>query len=141
MKKYLLMLMSLVLCVCCFASCASLLRPMHKSSAASDLDKLQAELEEQEYGVLRADEAEIAAWAESFASDYDLILEGELAGVLEYSGIDPDTGKMVLGIVFAVTDKADAKEIAKVYREQADDAQGVSVDVTVKGRMVTVVYS
>lgn len=140
MKKTVILLLLLALCVPTLVSCADLTRPMHKNSAISELDKLQAKLDDDGYEVIRADEAAIAAAAESLVSGEGVILKGELAGMLEYSYIDPDSGKLVIGLVIAVTDKADAKAIAQAYTSQGEDA-GVTVNVTVDGRLVTVLRS
>ncbi len=136
-KKVLLSLFLLALSALMLTSCADVMRSANKNSAIAELDKLQAQLEEKGYVVLRADEAEVIAFAESLASGDGVLLEGEVVGVLEYSSPDAESGKMFFTTVIAVTDKADAKAIAKVYESQGDDI-GTVVKVTVKGRIITV---
>ena len=82
-KKVVLSLLLLVLSVLMLTSCADMMRPMHKNSAIDELDKIQAQLEERDYVVLRADEAEVIAFAESLASGEGVLLKGEIVGVLE----------------------------------------------------------
>ena len=136
-KKVVLSLLLLVLSVLMLTSCADMMRPMHKNSAIAELDKIQAQLEERDYVVLRADEAEVIAFAESLASGEGVLLEGEIVGVLEYSSTDAESGKLFITTVIAVTDKADAKAIARAYESEGDSI-GAVVKVTVKGRIITV---
>ena len=136
-KKIVLSLLLLVLCVLMLPSCADIMRSANKDAAIAELDKLQAQLEEMNYMVIRADEAEVIAFAESLASGEGVLLEGEVVGVLEYSSTDAESGKLFITTVIAVTDKADAKAIAKVYESESDDI-GTVVKVTVKGRIITV---
>ncbi len=138
MKKRLLMILLLTLCVSMLASCADLVRPMNEKNAIQKLDALQEKYESEKYTVIRADQAEVAAFAESLVSGEGLVLKGTVAGLLEYACTDSDTGKMAMGMVIAVTDKADAKVIAKLYEEQGEDAGDVTVTVTVEGRLVIV---
>lgn len=136
-KKVVLSLLLLVLSVLMLTSCADMMRPMHKNSAIDELDKIQAQLEERDYVVLRADEAEVIAFAESLASGEGVLLKGEIVGVLEYSSTDAESGKLFITTVIAVTDKADAKAIARAYESEGDSI-GAVVKVTVKGRIITV---
>ena len=136
-KKVVLSLLLLVLSVLMLTSCADMMRPMHKNSAIDELDKIQAQLEERDYVVLRADDAEVIAFAESLASGEGVLLKGEIVGVLEYSSTDAESGKLFITTVIAVTDKADAKAIARAYESEGDSI-GAVVKVTVKGRIITV---
>ncbi len=136
-KKVVLSLFLLMLSVLMMTSCADMMRPMHKDSAIAELDKLQAQLEESDCVVMRADEAEVIAFAESLASGDGVLLKGEVVGVLEYSSTDAESGKLFITTVIAVTDKADAKAIAKVYESEGESI-GTVVKVTVNGRIVTV---
>ncbi len=138
MKKRLFMILLLTLCVSMLASCGDLVRPMNEKNAIQKLDALQEKYESEKYTVIRADQAEVAAFAETLASGEGLVLKGAVVGLLDYTCTDPDTGKMAMGMVIAVTDKADAKAIAKLYEEQREDAGDVTVQVTVQGRLVIV---
>ena len=141
MKKRLLMLLLLSLCVCVLASCADFVRPMNEKNAIQKLDALQAQYEAQKYTVIRADESEVASFAETLVSGEGIELKGAVVGMLEYTYIDRETGKMVMGVVIAVTDKKDAKTIAALYESYEEDAGGVTVEVTVNGRLVEIVRS
>ena len=138
MKKHIWMIWMLALCVCMLASCADLVRPMNEQSAIRDLDALQAEYEAASYTVIRADEAEVASFAESLVSGEGLEIKGAVVGLLEYTYTDRDTGKIYMGTVIAVTDKADAKKIAEHYRSYSQDAGGIEVEVTQKGKIVEI---
>lgn len=141
MKKRLLMLLLLSLCVCVLASCADFVRPMNEKNAIQKLDALQAQYEAQKYTVIRADESEVASFAETLVSGEGIELKGAVVGMLEYTYIDRETGKMVMGVVIAVTDKKDAKTVATLYESYEEDAGGVTVEVTVNGRLVEIVRS
>lgn len=141
MKKRLLMLLLLSLCVCVLASCADFVRPMNEKNAIQKLDALQAQYEAQKYTVIRADESEVASFAETLVSGEGIELKGAVVGMLEYTYIDRETGKMVMGVVIAVTDKKDAKTVAELYESYEEDAGGVTVEVTVNGRLVEIVRS
>lgn len=141
MKKRLLMLLLLSLCVCVLASCADFVRPMNEKNAIQKLDALQAQYEAQKYTVIRADESEVASFAETLVSGEGIELKGAVVGMLEYTYIDRETGKMVMGVVIAVTDKKDAKTVAALYESYEEDAGGVTVEVTVNGRLVEIVRS
>ena len=141
MKKRLLMLLLLSLCVCVLASCADFVRPMNEKNAIQKLDALQAQYEAQKYTVIRADESEVASFAETLVSGEGIELKGAVVGMLEYTYIDRETGKMVMGMVVAVTDKKDAKTVAALYESYEEDAGGVTVEVTVNGRLVEIVRS
>lgn len=141
MRKKLLMLTLLALCVCMLASCADFVRPMNEQNAIQKLDALQAQYEAQKYTVIRADEGEVASFAETLVSGEGIELKGAVVGVLEYTYTDRETGKMVMGVVIAVTDKKDAKTIGKLYESYEEDAGDVTVEVSVKGRLVEIVRS
>lgn len=141
MKKRLLMLLLLSLCVCVLASCADFVRPMNEKNAIQKLDALQAQYEAQKYTVIRADESEVASFAETLVSGEGIELKGAVVGMLEYTYIDRESGKMVMGVVIAVTDKKDAKTVAALYESYEEDAGGVTVEVTVNGRLVEIVRS
>lgn len=141
MKKRLLMLLLLSLCVCVLASCADFVRPMNEKNAIQKLDALQAQYEAQKYTVIRADESEVASFAETLVSGEGIELKGAVVGMLEYTYVDRETGKMVMGVVIAVTDKKDAKTVAALYESYEEDAGGVTVEVTVNGRLVEIVRS
>lgn len=141
MKKRLLMLLLLSLCVCVLASCADFVRPMNEKNAIQKLDALQAQYEAQKYTVIRADESEVASFAETLVSGEGIELKGAVVGMLEYTYIDRETGKMVMGVVIAVTDKKDTKTVAALYESYEEDAGGVTVEVTVNGRLVEIVRS
>ena len=140
-RKILISLLLLILGMAMLTSCADLVRPMNEQDAIKKLDALQAEYEAEKYTVIRADEAEIASFTEELVSGEGLTLQGEVVGLLEYTYTDRDTGKMVIGTVIAVTDKADAKAIAALYETYNEDAGDVAVEVTVKGRLVEIVHS
>ena len=135
------MLLLLSLCVCVLASCADFVRPMNEKNAIQKLDALQAQYEAQKYTVIRADESEVASFAETLVSGEGIELKGAVVGMLEYTYIDRETGKMVMGVVIAVTDKKDAKTVAALYESYEEDAGGVTVEVTVNGRLVEIVRS
>lgn len=141
MKKRLLMLLLLSLCVCVLASCADFVRPMNEKNAIQKLDALQAQYEAQKYTVIRADESEVASFTETLVSGEGIELKGAVVGMLEYTYVDRETGKMVMGVVIAVTDKKDAKTVAALYESYEEDAGGVTVEVTVNGRLVEIVRS
>lgn len=141
MRKKLLIPMLLLLSLCMLVSCADFVRPMHEKSAIGKLDALQAQYEAEKYTVIRADEAEVAAFAETLVSGEGITLKGAVVGMFEYTCTDRDTGKICMGMVIAVTDKADAKTIAKLYESYEEDAGDVTVEVTVNGRLVEIVRS
>ena len=140
MRKKVLLLLLLALSLCMFASCANMVRPMNEKNAIQKLDALQAKYEAKNYTVIRADEAEVAGFAEGLVSGEGLSLKGAVVGMLDYTYTERDTGKMVMGTVIAVTDKADAKTIASYY-ESYDDTGDVTVEVSVNGRLVEIVRS
>lgn len=141
MRKKLWMMLLLALSVCMLASCADLMRPVNEQNAINKLNALQADYESKGYEVTRADETAVAAFAESLASGEGLELKGAVAGLLEYSFVDPDTGKMLIGRAIAVTDNADAKAIEKLYKSYRKNTGDAEIKVTRKGKIVEVVYS
>ncbi len=141
MKKYLWKILMLALLVCMLTSCADFMRPMNEQSAIKELDALQTEYEAARYTVFRADQAEVASFAESLVSGEGLEMKGAVVGMFEYSYTDRDTGKIYMGTVIAVTDKADAKKIANLYESYDEVVGDVEIQVSRKGKLVEIVRS
>jgi hypothetical protein len=136
LKKTLLWIVSLLLCLTCLTSCADL----KVQQSVNKLDELQARLEQDGYECTRWQDTEVASYAESLASFWGVLLKGEITGVIEYTYRDEAAGKQVYGIVLGTTCKADARAVCKAHTASLADAVS-GLEATVQTYYVQIEYT
>lgn len=136
MKKTLLLIVSLLLCLTCLTSCADI----KAQQSVSKLDELQARLKQDGYECTRWQDTEVVSYAESLASFWGVLLKGELTGVIEYTYRDEVAGKQVYGIVFGTTCKADARAVCEAYTASLDDVV-TGMEATIQTYCVQIEYT
>jgi hypothetical protein len=136
LKKTLLWIVSLLLCLTCLTSCADL----KAQQSVNKLDELQARLEQDGYECTRWQDTGIASYAESLVSESGVLLKGEITGMMEYTYRDESANKYVYGVVVGTTNKSDAKAVGEVY---AASLEGVVTDMetTVQTYYVQIEYT
>ena len=136
MKKTLLLIVSLLLCLTCLTSCADI----KAQQSVGKLDELQARLEQDGYECTRWQDTGIASYAESLVSESGVLLKGEITGMMEYTYRDESAGKHVYGVVVGTTNKSDSKAVGEVY---AASLEGVVTDMetTVQTYYVQIEYT
>ena len=136
MKKTLLLIVSLLLCLTCLTSCADL----KVQQSVNKLDELQARLEQDGYECTRWQDTDIASYAESLVSESGVLLKGEITGMMEYAYQDESANKYVYGVVVGTTNKSDSKAVGEVY---AASLEGVVTDMetTVQTYYVQIEYT
>ena len=136
MKKTLLLIVSLLLCLTFLTSCADI----KAQQSVSKLDELQARLEQDGYECTRWQDTGIASYAESLVSESGVLLKGEITGMMEYTYRDESAGKHVYGVVVGTTNKSDSKAVGEVY---AASLEGVVTDMetTVQTYYVQIEYT
>jgi hypothetical protein len=136
MKKTLLLIVSLLLCLTFLTSCADI----KAQQSVSKLDELQARLEQDGYECTRWQDTGIASYAESLVSESGVLLKGEITGMMEYTYRDESANKYVYGVVVGTTNKSDAKAVGEVY---AASLEGVVTDMetTVQTYYVQIEYT
>jgi hypothetical protein len=136
MKKTLLLIVSLLLCLTFLTSCADI----KAQQSVSKLDELQARLEQDGYECTRWQDTGIASYAESLVSESGVLLKGEITGMMEYTYRDESANKYVYGVVVGTTNKSDSKAVGEVY---AASLEGVVTDMetTVQTYYVQIEYT
>ena len=136
MKKTLLLIVSLLLCLTFLTSCADL----KVQQSVNKLDELQARLEQDGYECTRWQDTGIASYAESLVSESGVLLKGEITGMMEYAYRDESANKYVYGVVVGTTNKSDSKAVGDVY---AASLEGVVTDMetTVQTYYVQIEYT
>lgn len=136
MKRILLVLAALVLCVSMLASCDGI----KEQQSINKLDELEEQLEQKGYDCSRMTDTGVNSYAESLVADSGILLKGKITGMMEYVYEDESTGKHMLGIVVGTTHKADAKAIGKTY---VDSLQAIApdIDYTVHQYYVQIEYT
>jgi outer membrane lipoprotein-sorting protein len=136
MKKTLLLIVSLLLCLMFLTSCADI----KAQQSVSKLDELQARLEQDGYECTRWQDTGIASYAESLVSESGVLLKGEITGMMEYAYRDESANKYVYGVVVGTTNKSDSKAVGEVY---AASLEGVVTDMetTVQTYYVQIEYT
>ena len=136
MKKTLLLIVSLLLCLTFLTSCADI----KVQQSVNKLDELQARLEQDGYECTRWQDTGIASYAESLVSESGVLLKGEITGMMEYTYRDESAGKHVYGVVVGTTNKSDSKAVGEVY---AASLEGVVTDMetTVQTYYVQIEYT
>ena len=136
MKKTLLLIVSLLLCLTFLTSCAEL----KVQQSVNKLDELQARLEQDGYECTRWQDTDIASYAESLVSESGVLLKGEITGMMEYAYQDESANKYVYGVVVGTTNKSDSKAVGEVY---AASLEGVVTDMetTVQTYYVQIEYT
>lgn len=136
MKKTLLLIVSLLLCLTFLTSCADI----KVQQSVSKLDELQTRLEQDGYECTRWQDTGIASYAESLVSESGVLLKGEITGMMEYTYRDESANKYVYGVVVGTTNKSDSKAVGEVY---AASLEGVVTDMetTVQTYYVQIEYT
>ncbi|MBQ2807252.1 MAG: hypothetical protein IJF08_09395 [Clostridia bacterium] len=122
MKRVLLALVVLVLCISMLASCDGI----KEQQSISKLDELEEQLEQKGYECSRMMDTGVNSYAESLVADSGLLLKGKITGMMEYVYEDESTGKHMLGIVVGTTHKADALAIGEIY---VDSLEAIAPDI------------
>lgn len=118
MKKILVMVVAMLLCVACFTSCDAMMQEIGKSASVAALDAMEQELQSVEFDTLeRWDEAKIAdAKVELLAEGIEL--KGELTGGLYGSYENPETDHWVEQLVLGVSAIEDAETLTQFFQDQ-----------------------
>ena len=136
MKRILLALTVLVLCVSMLASCDGI----KEQQSINKLDALEEQLEQKGYDCSRIPDTGVNSYAESLVADSGILLKGKITGMMEYVYEYESTGKHVLGIVVGTTHKADARAIGEIY---VDSLKVIApdIDYTVHQYYVQIEYT
>ncbi|MBQ7378588.1 MAG: hypothetical protein IJW70_02775 [Clostridia bacterium] len=139
MKKILMMVLALFLCVGCFASCSAIEGEIGKGTSVALLDAFQTELESVEFDTLeRYDDAALAQYTNELAAD-GVMLQGEITGVVRGYYENPETGDWVLQLGIGASMIEDVDTLVQYYQEQyaTEIAEG-RAEVTGAGWIVSV---
>ena len=136
MKKTLLLIVSLLLCLTFLTSCADI----KVQQSVSKLDELQERLEQDGYECTRWQDTGIASYAESLVSESGVLLKGEITGMMEYTYRDESAGKHVYGVVVGTTNKSDSKAVGEVYAASLEDVV-TDMETTVQTYYVQIEYT
>ena len=136
MKKTLLWIVSLLICLTCLTSCTDL----KAQQSVNKLDELQARLEQDGYECTRWQDTGIASYAESLVSESGVLLKGEITGMMEYTYRDESAGKHVYGVVVGTTNKSDSKAVGEVYAASLEDVV-TDMETTVQTYYVQIEYT
>ena len=136
MKKTLLLIVSLLLCLTFLTSCADI----KAQQSVNKLNDLQARLEQDGYECTRWQDTGIASYAESLVSESGVLLKGEITGMMEYTYRDESANKYVYGVVVGTTNKSDAKAVGEVYAASLEDVV-TDMETTVQTYYVQIEYT
>ena len=138
MRKYAIVFVMLLLCVTMLSSCGDLMVSIGEKMSVSQLDSMEAELQDKGYICIRADEAETNAFCEGLVAETGLLLDGKITGKIEYQYSDPVTGEAVWGMIIGTTGISDSKAVADAYQETA---QIYGMDISANTYYVQIEYA
>lgn len=136
MKRILIVLSVLLLCVTMLSSCDGI----KEQQSVQKLDELEQQLEQKGYDCSRWQDVGVTSYAESLVAESGILLKGKITGMMEYIYEDEATGKHVLGIVVGTTNKADAKAIGEVYMDSLEPI-APDIEYTAKQYYVQIEYT
>ena len=136
MRKSLIWVAVLLLCLTCFASCADI----KAQQSVQKLDGLQEKFEQNGYECSRWQDTGVDSYAESLVSESGVLLKGEITGMMEYMYRDESADKYVYGVVVGTTNKSDARAVGEVYAASLEDVV-TDMEITVQAYYVQIEYT
>ena len=135
MKKVLICALMLLVCVCSLTSCAQVEQEIGKTMSVSALDKIEQELKEQGYEVVR--EHEVTLDNISYGPGELPELAGALTGTVVGTKADGNTSVITMATGLSAT--ADVESLAQYYRTQlAEEIEAEQARVETAGWVVSV---
>ena len=131
MKRILMIALTLMICVCCFASCAKIEHEIGKAVSVAAVDAVAAELEKEGVEFVLADEQALADLTAEWSEYFEEGMAGEFTSGLEGRYDNPETGDWVEYLVlgFSATEDADALEQVLLEKYDAEIKEGKAIVV------------
>ena len=146
MKRITILVLVLMLCAACFASCAQVEQEIGQFVSVAAVEAIAEELEKQDVECTLLGQEELAEMqdtcAQILAEEYGVEMQGELTAVLTGEYTNPQTDEWVLYLAFGFSTTADADAIAKFANDEYADkiAQGKAI-VAKGGYVVSITVS
>ncbi len=132
MKRILAAALVLLVCVCCLASCDAMSKEIGRTASLAALDELESEMRAQDLDTVdRGTGEDIAAMA-NFLEEKELVLKGEVTGVIQGYKVNTETGYTFRQTVIGLSVTEDVEAVAQYYREEYAakiEAEKVQVDI------------
>lgn len=139
MKKVLLILVALTLCLSMLTSCGALIENATDVIVVGVIDSVQAEYEEKGYYVTRADAEELESATNAFKEQFGSEFKGEVTHYLICTKWDENMGFEGYVVVYALSELSDGNLIENYFRKEIaeSDQEGLTVDINNAGLVVT----
>lgn len=140
MKKGLLILAVLTLCLCMMTSCGSLIENAADMIIVGVIDSVQEEYEEKGYDIDRADAEYLEGYTRQFKEWTDSEFQGEVTHYL-YGYLVKDNYSYISYVyVIALSELSDGEVLENFYREYyaGMPQEGMTVDINNAGLIVTI---